>query len=310
MDAESPLDAYSAAVIKVVQSVGPSVASLFVGDERGREGSGSGVVIGDRVLVTNAHVADRARRVRAAFSDGTQVEAAVVGIDRLSDLAVVRTGDDVPPPVEFGDAATLQVGQLVVAIGNPMGLAGSVTTGVVSGLGRSLPAHSGAHTRMIEDVIQTDAALNPGNSGGALVDTSVRLVGVNTAVAGFGLGLAVPINATTRQILRALLEDGHVTRSVLGVAVAPAPLPPALAERLGRSHGVRLVQVESGGPADRAGLRVGDVVVTIGDEPVADAQTLQRRLFGHPPGNPLAITTFRNGAMVDVIAQPELLREG
>ena len=310
MDAESPLDAYSAAVISVVRSVGPSVASLLVEGELGREGAGSGVVIGDRVLVTNAHVAGRTRHVRAAFADGNQMDAAVVGLDRLSDLAVLRTLDDTPPPVPFGDAATLQVGQLVVAIGNPMGLAGSVTTGVVSGLGRSLPAHSGTHTRMIEDVIQTDAALNPGNSGGALVDTSARLVGVNTAVAGVGLGLAVPINATTRHILRTLLEDGHIRRSVLGVAVAPAPLPPALSERLGRSHGVRLVQVETGGPADQAGLRAGDVVVTIGGQPVDDAQALQRRLYGHPPGEPLAITTFRNGAMVDVIARPELLRDG
>ncbi|HSO69153.1 MAG TPA: trypsin-like peptidase domain-containing protein [Arachnia sp.] len=307
MDAESPLDAYSAAVIRVVRSVGPSVASLIVGGDGGREGAGSGVVIGDRVLVTNAHVAGRTRHVRAAFSDGTQMDAAVVGLDRLSDLAVLRTVDDTPPPVKFGDAATLQVGQLVVAIGNPMGLAGSVTTGVVSGLGRSLPAYSGTHTRIIEDVIQTDAALNPGNSGGALVDTSARLVGVNTAVAGVGLGLAVPINTTTRHILRTLLEDGHIRRSVLGVAVAPTPLPPALSERLGRSHGVRLVQVETGGPADRAGLRAGDVVVTIGGQPVDDAQALQRRLYAHPPGELLAITTFRNGAMIDVIARPELL---
>lgn len=308
-EVESPLDAYSAAVIKVVNAVGPLVASIAVRGERGREGAGSGVVIGDRVLVTNAHVAGRAAKVMAAFADGTQVEAAVAGLDRLSDLAVLRTGDDLPPAVEFGDAAKLQVGQVVVAIGNPMGLAGSVTSGIVSGLGRSLPAHSGAHTRLIEDVIQTDAALNPGNSGGALVDTAARLVGVNTAVAGVGLGLAVPINATTRQILRRLLEDGHVRRSFLGVAVMPAPLPPALAERLGRSHGVRLAQVEGGSPGDRAGLRVGDLVVTIGGEPVGDAQALQRKLVGHPPGEPLAITTFRNGAMVDVIALPELLRE-
>jgi len=309
MAEESPLDAYSAAVIAVVRSVGPSVASLLARGERGQEGSGSGVVIGDRVLVTNAHVAGRTRQLRAAFADGTRMDAAVVGLDRLSDLAVLRTVDSTPPPVSFGDAATLQVGQLVVAIGNPLGLAGSVTTGVVSGLGRSLPAHSGAHTRMIEDVIQTDAALNPGNSGGALVDTSGRLVGVNTAVAGVGLGLAVPINDTTRSILRTLLEDGHIRRSVLGVAVAPAPLPPALSERLGRSHGVRLIQVETGSPADQAGLRPGDVVVTVGGQPVDDAQTLQRRLYAHPPGEPLAITTFRNGAMVDVIARPVLLRE-
>lgn len=191
-----------------------------------------------------------------------------------------------------------------------MGLAGSVTAGVVSGLGRSLPSRSGRRTGIIEDVIQTDAALNPGNSGGALVDTAARLVGVNTAVAGVGLGLAVPINATTRQILRTLLEDGHIRRSFLGVAVAPAPLPPPLLERLGRSHGVRLAHIESGSPGERAGLRVGDLVVTVGGLPVEDAQTLQRRLFAHPPGEPLAITTFRSGAMVDVIARPELLREG
>ncbi|MDQ7991434.1 MAG: trypsin-like peptidase domain-containing protein [Propionicimonas sp.] len=309
MDAGSPLDAYSAAVIRVVQSVGPSVASLLVGGERGREAAGSGVVIGDRVLVTNAHVVGRTRNVTVAFADGTQHPAAVVGVDRLSDLAVLRAADDTPPPVVLGNAASLQVGQLVVAIGNPLGLAGSVTAGVVSGLGRSMPARSGSHTGMIEDVIQTDAALNPGNSGGALVDTSVRLVGVNTAVAGVGLGLAVPVNDTTRELLRALLEDGYVRRSVLGVAVAPAPLPPAMTERLGRSQGVRLVQVVPGGPADLAGLRAGDLVVTIGGQPVHDAQTLQRRLFGHPPGDPLAITTYRNGAMVDVIARPELLRE-
>ncbi len=303
-----PLDAYSAVVTRVVREVAPSVASLTVLGERGPLGSGSGVVIDVGILVTNAHVAGRGRRVVASFSDGSRADAAVAGVDRLSDLAVLRTGDALPAPAVLGDADTLQVGQLVVAIGNPMGLGGSVTAGVVSGLGRSLPSRSGTHTSIIEDVIQTDAALNPGNSGGALVDATGRVVGVNTAVAGIGLGLAVPVNATTRRILDALLRDGHVRRSFLGVAAAPSPLPPDLAAKVGRAHGIRLAHVEPGSPGAVAGLRDGDLVVTVGGQPVADAQDLQRRLFAHVPGDPLAITTYRNGAMVDVIAHPASFR--
>ena len=291
-----PLDAYSAVVTRVVREVAPSVASLTVLGERGPLGSGSGVVIDVGILVTNAHVAGRGRRVVASFSDGSRADAAVAGVDRLSDLAVLRTGDALPAPAVLGDADTLQVGQLVVAIGNPMGL------------GRSLPSRSGTHTSIIEDVIQTDAALNPGNSGGALVDATGRVVGVNTAVAGIGLGLAVPVNATTRRILDALLRDGHVRRSFLGVAAAPSPLPPDLAAKVGRAHGIRLAHVEPGSPGAVAGLRDGDLVVTVGGQPVADAQDLQRRLFAHVPGDPLAITTYRNGAMVDVIAHPASFR--
>lgn len=305
-----PLDAYSAVVTRVVREVAPSVANLTVHGDRGWSGSGSGVLINPGVLITNAHVAGGARRVVAAFTDGTQVSAALVGVDRLSDLAVLRTEEATPAPAELGDADRLQVGQLVIAIGNPMGLGGSVTAGVISGLGRSLPTRSGTHSSIIEDVIQTDAALNPGNSGGALVDASARVVGVNTAVAGIGLGLAVPINETTRRILAALLADGHVRRSFLGVAAAPSPLPPDLASKLGRSNGIRLAHVQPGSPGAIAGLREGDLVVTVGGQPVADAQDLQRRLFAHVPGEALAITTYRNGAMVDVIARPALLREG
>ena len=307
-EAIEPLDAYSRAVTGVVRAVAPAVASLVAMGDRGPLGSGSGVVIGERILVTNAHVAGRADRIDTTFSNGTRVDCVVVGTDRLTDLAVLRARDETPAPVVLGDANELQVGQLVVAIGNPMGLGGSVTAGVVSGLGRSLPTRSGAHTAIIEDVIQTDAALNPGNSGGALVDTRARMVGVNTAVAGVGLGLAVPINATTRRILDILLEDGHIRRSYLGVAAAPSPLPPELAERLGRKAGIRLVHVEPDSPAQRAGLRVGDLVVTVGGQPVDDAQALQRRLFAHVPGEELAITTFHNGAMVDVVARPVVLR--
>jgi S1-C subfamily serine protease len=305
------LDAYSAAVTRVVRELAPSVASLAVLDRPGGRqlGAGSAVVLEPGVLVTNAHVAGAAGACVASFTDGTQTECEVVGVDRLSDLAVLRARRPTPPPARFGDANTLQVGQLVVALGNPLGMAGSVTAGVVSGLGRSLPAQSGRHVRIIEDVIQTDAALNPGNSGGALADSSARVVGISTAVAGVGLGLAVPINATTRRILQTLQREGRVRRAYLGVAAAPSPLPPPLAARLGREQGIRLAHVEVGSPAGHAGLHVGDLVVTVGGQPVADAQALQRRLFAHPPGEPLAITTFRNGAMVDVIAVPVELEE-
>ena len=192
----------------------------------------------------------------------------------------------------------------MIAVGNPLGLSGSVTAGVVSGLGRSMPARSGSAVRIIEDVIQTDAALNPGNSGGALADSSARVVGINTAVAGVGLGLAVPINATSMRIVSILLRDGRVRRAFLGIATAPAPLPTGLAARVGRERGVRIVHVEPGSPADRAGLRVGDLILTVAGETVDDAQALQRRMFADAIGTPLAITTFRNGAMVDVIAMP------
>jgi S1-C subfamily serine protease len=175
---------------------------------------------------------------------------------------------------------------------------------VVSALGRSLPARSGTTVRVIEDVIQTDAALNPGNSGGALADSAGTVVGINTAVAGIGLGLAVPVNPTSMRIVAALMRDGRVRRAYLGLAAAPAPLPAPLAARLGRDHGVRIAHVDPGSPAEHAGLRAGDLVVTVAGEPVADAQALQRRMFTDAIDVPLAITTWRHGAMVDVIAQP------
>ena len=203
------LDAYSQTVSAVAADLTGKVAAVRTG-----RGSGSAVVTGDGILVTNAHVVGQARRGRADFVDGTQVEVAVVGTDPLSDLAVLRAvRGSLPPPVALGDADGLVVGQLVVAVGNPLGLAGSVTAGVVSALGRALPTRSGAAGRVVEDVIQTDAALNPGNSGGALADSRARVVGINTAVAGVGLGLAVPVNATTRRIVATLLADGRVRRA-------------------------------------------------------------------------------------------------
>jgi S1-C subfamily serine protease len=258
------------------------------------------------VLVTNAHVIGQARRGRAEFLDGTQVDVTVVGTDPLSDLAVLRAArpGDLPEPVQLGNADELVVGQLVVAVGNPLGLAGSVTAGVVSALGRALPTRSGSAGRVVEDVIQTDAALNPGNSGGALADSRARVVGINTAVAGVGLGLAVPVNATTRRIVAALLADGRVRRAYLGVVGSPAPVPAAVADRHGRRNGLRLAEVIGGSPAADAGLRAGDLVLDVGRKPVHDAQGVQRQLFGDAIGVPLPVTVLRNGAMVDVVAVP------
>ncbi|WP_369259038.1 S1C family serine protease [Geodermatophilus amargosae] len=304
-DTDAALDAYSRVVTAVAADLTPHVAALQVTGPDGRSGAGSAVVVpGDGLMLTNAHVVGRARAGRAVFADGSEAPVEVVGTDPLSDLAVVRATGEAPEPAVLGDAAQLRVGQLVVAVGNPLGLAGSVTAGVVSGLGRSLPTRDGRTARVVEDVIQTDAALNPGNSGGALADSASRVVGINTAVAGWGLGLAVPVNATTRRIVDALVADGRVRRAYLGLVSSPAPLPAPLAERTGRRRGLRVVDVVAGSPADRAGLRAGDLVLEAGRAPVADAQSLQRLLFTEAIGRPLPVTVYRLGAMVDVIAVP------
>ena len=294
------LDGYSRIVSAVAAAVTPHVASLRVG-----RGSGSAVLFtDDGLLLTNAHVVGSAPGGVAAFVDGTEVRVDLIGADPLSDLAVLRARSATPPGVTLGDADQLVVGQLVVAIGNPLGLAGSVTAGVVSALGRALPVRSGRAGRVIEDVIQTDAALNPGNSGGALADAGGHVVGINTAVAGIGLGLAVPMNATTRRIVATLLADGRVRRAYLGVVGMPAPVPAQVAQRAGQREGLRLVEVVPGSPAAKAGLRNGDLVLTVGRKQITDAQSIQRQLFGDAIGTPLPITALRNGAMVDVIAVP------
>jgi S1-C subfamily serine protease len=310
MGADSPLDAYSRIVAGVAAELTPKVASLRVMQGSGRAGEslGSAVVYtGDGFLLTNAHVVGRASGGTALFSDGTNSPFTVVGVDPLSDLAVVRAGAATPEPAVLGEAEDLVVGQLVVAVGSPLGLAGSVTAGVVSALGRSLPTRSGSDVRLIEDVIQTDAALNPGNSGGALADSRARVVGINTAVAGIGLGLAVPINSTTRKIISALMQYGRVRRAYLGIVAAPTPLPAWLHERVGRKEGLRVADLVPDGPAARAGLRVGDILVSAAGKPVTTAQDLQRLMFGEAIGRPLEITVLRNGALVDVIAQPSEL---
>src|SRR3954471_9757255 len=273
---EEALDAYSNAVITVAERVAPSVANLRVRHGR-RTGGGSAVVITpDGFMVTSAHVVARSRRGRASFVDGRELGFDVVGADPHSDLAVLRADAQDLTAAELGDAERLRVGQLVVAIGNPNGFAGSVTAGVVSALGRSLPARSGRNARIIDNVIQTDAALNPGNSGGALADGRGRVVGVNTAVAGVGLGLAVPVNDATREIVAALMTEGRFRRAYLGIAGGSRPLPPRLARRLGRESGIEVVQVVEGSPAANAGLRPEDLVVELDGSPVTDVGDIQR----------------------------------
>ncbi len=246
-------------------------------------------------MLTSAHVVAGGHRVTASFSDGRELRAEVIGADALSDLAVVRAEASDLSPAQLGDADELRVGQLVVAIGSPMGLAGTVTAGVVSALGRSLPTRSGSAGRLVENVIQTDAALNPGNSGGALADGLSRVVGVNTAVAGIGLGLAVPINDATRKIISALMKEGRVRRAYIGIVGGSRPLPPKVSSRLGRDKGIEVVEVVSGSPAARAGLRAEDLIVEVDGEPVADVGDLQRLMVAERIGQGVVVTVVRDG---------------
>src|ERR1700704_4639874 len=303
------LDAYSQIVSTVAERVLPSVASLRIsrgGSPRDGGGAGSGVVITpDGDLVTSAHVVASGRSASASFIDGTEYDLDVVGAAPLSDLAITRARAATLEAMPIGDADKLRVGQLVVAVGNPMGFSGSVTSGVVSGLGRSLATADGnGHRRFIEDVIQTDAALNPGNSGGALADWQARLIGVNTAVAGMGLGLAVPMNATTEAILSALMRNGRVRRAYLGIAGGNRALPPAMAQRLGRKAGVEVQEVVTGSPAAGGGLRSGDIIVSVADTPVAKAGDLQRLMVEARIGSKLALSILRADQLMTLEAVP------
>jgi S1-C subfamily serine protease len=299
---DEALDAYSKTVITVAETLRPSVLSVVVRSGRG-EGAGSAVAFTlDGFLVTSAHVVEGVNGGAVFTHDGQEQVFEVVGRDRLSDLAVLSTGLRPASAAELGDADHLRVGQLVVAVGNPLGLAGSVTAGIVSALGRSIPARTAAGMRVIDDVIQTDAALNPGNSGGALADAHSRVVGINTAVAGIGLGLAVPMNATTRHILSELMTHGRVRRAWLGLGSATISVPPALAHRLEQETGLRVVEVVPGSPASRAGIRVGDVVISANGVKVLTAQDLQKLMLNLRAGSRLSVTLIRNGALVDVVA--------
>jgi S1-C subfamily serine protease len=307
---EEALDAYSRAVVTIAERLSPSVANLRVSRRvrggRMAAGGGSGVVITpDGFMLTSAHVvAGTDGRVEASFVDGREVSAEVVGADPLSDLAVLRSETADLTPATLGDAENLRVGQLVVAIGNPHGFAGSVTAGVVSALGRSLPVRSRTAGRIVENVIQTDAALNPGNSGGALADGRGCVVGINTAVAGVGLGLAVPINGVTRKIIGALMREGRFTRAYIGIAGGSRPLPPRLARELGRAAGVEVVEVVEDSPAAEAGLRPEDLIVSVGVTPVEGADDLQRLMAGELIGERLVATVIREGRRIELELVP------
>lgn len=300
------LDAYSRIVSGVAETLLPRVAAIRV-RRHGRvgEASGSAVVLtGEGHLITNAHVVGGADTGEATFADGSVAGLEIVGRDPLADLAVVRADRPVADPPVYRDVDDLRIGSLVVAVGNPLGMAGSVTAGVVSGLGRALPVRTRTATRIVEDVIQTDAALNPGSSGGALADSRGRVVGINTAVAGVGLGLAVPINATSRRIIYALMHDGRVRRGYLGLVSSPAPLPPDWSARTGQRTALRVVEVVAGSPAASSGLRAGDLILAVSGTPLGDAQSLQRQLFEESIGSRMEITVLRNGALVDAVAVP------
>jgi len=310
------LDAYSRAVMAVADRLAPSVVSLRVMRRtRGGQlpaGAGSAVVLTpDGFLLTSAHVVGRSdSRGRATFADGSDQRFEVVGRDPLSDLALLRSEGEDLVAAELGDAERLRVGQLVVAIGNPHGLGGSVTAGVVSALGRSLPARSRRAGRIIDNVIQTDAALNPGNSGGALVNGLGEVVGINTAVAGIGLGLAVPINAATRDIVGALMSEGRVRRAYLGIAGGPRPLPPKAVAELGSRSAVEVVEVMPGSPADRAGLRPEDLIVSLGGEAVDDVTNVQRLMAADLIGKPLEALVIREGRTLRIEIVPSELPDG
>ena len=306
---DEALDAYSRIVTTVAERLASSVANLRVRRaRRGREavGGGSAVVLReDGFLLTCAHVvgADDARG-RAAFTDGAEPAFEVVGRDPLTDLALIRVDDAGLVPAEMGEAGRLRVGQLVVAIGNPHGLGGTVTAGVVSALGRSLPARSGRTQRSIPDVIQTDAALNPGNSGGALADSRGRVVGINTALAGVGLGLAVPINAATRRIVSELMTTGRVRRAFVGIAGGDRPLPPAVRAQVGRPSGVEVIGVDPDGPAATAGVRPEDLIVAVDGRPVERMDDLLRLMVGEAVGTPVTLGIVRAGRPIEVALVP------
>jgi S1-C subfamily serine protease len=304
------LDAYSRAVVAVAEQVGPSVASLRVMQRvRGGQvpaGAGSAVALTpDGYLLTSAHVVGRSvRSGRVTFDDGREERFSVVGRDPLSDLAVLRAEGTALDPAALGDADRLRVGQLVVAIGNPHGLGGSVTAGVISALGRSLPARTRRGGRIIDNVIQTDAALNPGSSGGALADSRGRVVGINTAVAGVGLGLAVPMNESTQRVISELMRDGRVRRAYLGVAGGPRPVPPQARATAGAATCVEVVEIVSGSPADRAGIRPEDLIFAVNGTQVTRVEDLQRLMVGELIGVPVGVRLLRAGRLVELELVP------
>jgi S1-C subfamily serine protease len=307
-DAEPPLDAYSRAVVGAVARAAPSVVHVgvrFASRRRRGEAGGSGLVLTpDGFVVTNSHVVHHAAELRVTLADGSDWRAGLVGDDPESDLAVLRVDAPALTPIARADSRALQVGQLVVALGSPYGFRATVTAGIVSALGRSLRTGSG---RLIDNVIQTDAALNPGNSGGPLVDHRGAAVGVNTAAVlpGQGVCFAIPLH-TAERVAAALIRDGRVRRARLGVAGETVPLPRALARyhRLPSSTGVKVLSVERGAAAEAAGVLRGDVIVSLDGTAVADVDDLQRLLGEAAIGRSIALVLLRLTEARDLVVVP------
>jgi S1-C subfamily serine protease len=301
---EEPLDAYSRIVSTVAEDVGPAVVRVENRRARGG-GSGSGFVIAhDGLVVTNSHVVSGARELRLTLTDGSDVEARVVGDDPDTDLALLRA--ELPrgtAVATLGDARVLRRGQLVVAIGNPLGFDATVTAGVVSALGRSLRSQNG---RLIDDVIQTDAALNPGNSGGPLVAGNGTVVGVNTAMIGGAQNLCFAVSSNTVLFtVGEIILHGRVRRAHLGISGQTIDLPRRLSLATGAAdRGVRLTQIEPGSPADRAGLAPRDIVIKLDDHAVAGTDDLVRQLGGDRVGRPVTLTMIRGGRVERVEVRP------
>ena len=298
--ASALLDAYSQAVIRVVERVAPSVVNV----RRGRSGGSGVLVTPDGYALTNAHVVEGAREVTVTLANGGELRASVVGSDPATDLAVIRILGSGLQAAELADADNLRVGQLVIAIGDPLGFQSTVTTGVVSALGRSLRASDG---RVIENVIQTDAALNPGNSGGPLVDTHAKVVGINTAIipTAQGICFAIPA-ATARMVAGMLIRDGRVRRAYLGIGGAATPIGRQLAGELGiaNASGIRILEVVPGGPAQRAGLEPRDLIVDMDGVPIATLSDLQRSLAADRIGRSVDLGYVRFGELKRTAVTP------
>ena len=306
------LDAYSRAVVNVVKKVGPAVVAIGIQKTQGQrtrdgenDGAGSGMIIApDGFVLTNDHVVENTRSVDVSLTDGHSYRAEIVGSDPATDLAVVRVSASGLPSVELGDSDSLSVGQLAIAIGNPLGFQSTVSAGVVSAVGRALRSRSG---RLIENVIQTDVALNPGNSGGPLVDSRGRVVGINTAMIFMaqGISFSIPIN-TAKWVVGELVMHGKVRRAFLGVAVQGRPISRRLQRVLGRelSALVEVVSVEEAGPAHKAGLLVGDFLLSAGDVPIETVDDLHRFLAKTAPGSPVTLGVLRNSERVSLKLNP------
>jgi S1-C subfamily serine protease len=310
-DEQELLDAYSRAVVNVVEKVGPSVVAIHItkrgfSSRDGGEGAGSGAIITpDGFVLTNNHVVENTEELEVSLTDGRIFKAQIVGTDPATDLAVIRISDGSLPAVELGDSDHLKAGQLVIAIGNPLGFQSTVSAGVISALGRTLRGESG---RLIDNVIQTDVGLNPGNSGGPLVDSRGRVIGINTAMIFMaqGIGFAIPIN-TARWVVTELVMHGKVRRAYLGISAQSRLVNRQLQHSLSlpRESLVEVISVEKGGPAEKAGLQRGDLVYGLDDKPVNTVDDLHRLLGRWPSGSALTLKVLRRGEPMQLHLVPQ-----